>query len=132
MSIKTKANNTQKELVEQKALEGKYYSNGVVYINACAHWKKISFNCSVTCSGGQTKVKIATLPDGCYFETSDGDREWILGVFNLMTSAWVPTEKTALVTVKYNEIYVRTSESVTNMILYCEGMNYNLHVPSGE
>lgn len=125
MTLLAKSNSKQKRLLEENDAVKKLIYGDHTVIRQCLRWSKITVNAEISLAGGQALKKIAQLPATCSHPETN------MGVFPLMTEAWMPSDKSVYVTVKSDGgIYAR-SMSACSGVLYFDWVTNDLEISGG-
>ncbi len=123
--MRIKSNGIVRDLVEASKFDAEAYSGINTYVRRRADWVKITVNnTDINLAGGQAWGKIGELPFGCTHPDE------YIGLYPLMTKAWLPTTTNLYIKVENNVLYARSAVEAVG-ILYFEWITDQLKIGGG-
>lgn len=125
MSLSVKSKGTTKHLLEESDAAKQVLYGDHTVIRRCLRWSKITVNAEISLAGGQALKKIAQLPATCSHPEAN------MGVFPILTAAWLPSDKSVYVMVKSDGGVYARSMSACSGVLYFDWITNDLEIVGG-
>lgn len=125
MTVFAKSKGTTKELVETNKFKRYGYDGQNTHVAYKAEWVDLTVNSNVVLPGGEELTKIGQLPTNCSHPATP------IGVFSLMTSAWMPANKDVYVTLAADGSIKARSQEACNGVLYFHWFTTEMSVNVG-